>query len=148
MSHAKQAAKRKRRSKALPVLGAAGLSLSLAGGASAAIGGLSADMPTRNAGVRHEITLAEEEISGVSLATFYVCGKEDVGTVSPRGRLAMGACGGGGCGCGCGGCGGCWTGTNYTASVSGNAANPPHHAIKPAHKHSHARKRTHVPKNP
>ena len=43
MSHAKQDSKRKRRSKALPLLGAAGLSLSLASGASATTGGSAAD---------------------------------------------------------------------------------------------------------
>jgi hypothetical protein len=74
MFHGKQApTKPKRRRKALPVLGAAGLSLSLAGAASAAaIGWPVSDMPTRNAGVSHEINLSEEEIADVSLATFYV----------------------------------------------------------------------------
>jgi hypothetical protein len=67
MSRAKQASKRKRRSKAVPVLGAAGLSLALASGASAATGGPAADMLTRNTGVCHEITLGEEEIFDVSL---------------------------------------------------------------------------------
>ena len=73
MSHAKQASKRKRRSKALPVLGAAGLSFSLVSGAS---GGPTVNLPTPNTGASHEITLAEEEISDVSLATFYVFDKE------------------------------------------------------------------------
>jgi len=147
MAHAKQPSKQKRRSKALPVLGAAGLSLSLASGASAAIGGPAADITARNPAMSHEITLAEEEISGVSMATFYVFDNEDVKTVRPGGRLA-GACGGG-CGCaGCGGCGGCWTGTNYTASVTGNDAYPPPHSIRPAHKYRHAHKRTHVSKKP
>ena len=149
MLHAKQASKRKRRSKAVPVLGAAGLSLSLAGGAAAATGTPAADMLTRNTGVSHEITLGEEEISNVSLATFYVFDKENARTVRPGVRLATGcSCGGcGGCAC-LGGCGGCWTGTNYTASVFGSDANPPHRSIKPAHKHTHPLKRTHVPKNP
>jgi len=127
------------------VLGAAGLSLSLASGASAAVGGLAAEMPTRNTGVSHEITLREEEISDVSLATFYVFDKESVGTLRPRGRLAM--AGGCGCGGGCGGCG-CWTGANYGASVPGSDVNPPHHSVEPAHKYTHALKRRHVPKNP
>ena len=43
MSYVKQGSKRKRRSKAVPVLGAAGLSLSLASGASAASGGAAAE---------------------------------------------------------------------------------------------------------
>jgi hypothetical protein len=50
------------------VLGAAGLSLSLVSGVSAASGPV-ADMLTRNTGVNHQITLCEEEISDVSLAT-------------------------------------------------------------------------------
>jgi hypothetical protein len=73
MSHAKQYSKRRRRSKAVPLLGAAGLSLSLASGASATTTADStADPLTRNTGVSHEITLSEEEISDVTLATFYV----------------------------------------------------------------------------
>jgi hypothetical protein len=73
MSHAKQAStKRKRSINAVPVLSAAGLSLSLASGASAAISRPAADMPTPKTGISHEITLCEEEISDVSLATFYV----------------------------------------------------------------------------
>jgi hypothetical protein len=73
------------------------------------------------------------------LATFHVFEKETVGTSRPRLRLAFGACGGG---CGCGGCGGCWTGTNYDASVLGSDANPPHHSVKPAHKHKPQRKQS------
>jgi hypothetical protein len=71
MSHAKQVStKRKRSINAVPVLSAAGLSLSLASGASAAIGRPAADTPTPKTGISHEITLCEEEISDVSLATF------------------------------------------------------------------------------
>jgi hypothetical protein len=62
---------RKRRSKALPVLGAAGLSLSLATNASAAIGGLNPDT------VSQQVMLYEEEIADVSLATFRVFDKEE-----------------------------------------------------------------------
>jgi hypothetical protein len=41
-----------------------------------------ADMPTaRNTAFNHEITLGEEEISDVSLATFYVFDKENAGTL-------------------------------------------------------------------
>jgi hypothetical protein len=71
MSHAKQVST-KRSINAVPVLSAAGLSLSLASGASAAIGRPAADTPTPKTGISHEITLCEEEISDVSLATFYV----------------------------------------------------------------------------
>ena len=80
MSHTKQASKRKHRACAVPLLGAAGLSLSLASGAPAATEGPAADIPTQNTGVSHDITLGEEEISDVSLATFYVFDKENAGT--------------------------------------------------------------------
>ena len=79
MLHAKQASKRKQRSKILPVLGAAGLSLSLASGAAAATGGSTADMPTLNTGVSQETILIDEEVTDVSLATFYVFDKENLG---------------------------------------------------------------------
>jgi hypothetical protein len=116
MSHTKQASKRKRRSKTVPVLGAAGLSLSLAGGASAStMPAADTPAPARDTALNHQITLGEEEISDVSLATFYVFDKDNVAP-SAGVQLARGGCGcghGGGCGgrgCGCGGrgcgCGG------------------------------------------
>ena len=89
MSHAKQVStKRKRSINAVPVLSAAGLSLSLASGASTAIGG-PADMPTPKTGMSHEITLCEEEISDVSLATFYVFDNENAGTFRRRTSPSM-----------------------------------------------------------
>ena len=95
MAHPKPASKRRRRSKALPVLGAAGLSLSLASGASAVPAGPA--LPTQNTiEVGQNITLGEEEIADVSLATFYVFDKENDGTSGPLQRV----------GHGCGGCGG------------------------------------------
>src|SRR5262249_3342722 len=127
MPQAKQTSKLKRRSKALPVLGAAGLSLSLASAASAVPTGLG-DMPTPKSGTDNTdvndnthvslapfhafdkesegtgVTLDEEEISDVSLATFYVFDKETEGTARSDIELVRGGCGG----ChGCGGCGGC-----------------------------------------
>ena len=74
MSHAKQAStKRKRSMKAVPALGAAGLSLALASGVPAAASGPAAEMLIgKNTTVSQEITLFEEEISDISLATFYV----------------------------------------------------------------------------
>src|SRR6185295_15089813 len=119
MSHTKPASKRRRPSKALPVLGAAGLSLSLASGASAVPAGPA--LPTQNTiEVGQNITLGEEEIADVSLATFYVFDKENDGTSGPLQRVGhgcggCGGCGGHGHGCGgcgghghgCGGCGGC-----------------------------------------
>ena len=77
MPQAKQTSKRKHRSKAL--LGAAGLSLSLASGASAVPSGL-ADTSTSKTGDDNRVTLGEEEISDVSLAPFYVFDKESEGT--------------------------------------------------------------------
>jgi hypothetical protein len=108
VSRAKQSPSRKRLKKAVPALGAAaGFSLSLASGAS---GAPALHMPTP-AGAGHEIILAEEEISDVSLATFFVYDKESTATFRPNIQLARGGCGGGcgggGCrGCGGGGCGG------------------------------------------
>jgi hypothetical protein len=98
MSQIKQPSKRK----LPPALGAAGLSLSLVSGLSAAIAAPAEDIQTQNTGMSHEITLCEEEISDVSLATFYVIDNENAGTFRRRIKLAQG----GGCGCGGGGCGG------------------------------------------
>ena len=60
----------KRRSKALPALGFAGMCLSMASGACASASEASANtsLPSQ----KHEIFLGEEEISDVSLATFYL----------------------------------------------------------------------------
>jgi hypothetical protein len=112
VSRAKQSPNRKRLKKAVPALGAAaGLSLSLASGAS---GSPTPHLPTPDARAAHEIILAEEEISDVSLATFFVYDKESTATFRPNVQLARGGCGGGcggggcrGCGGGGGGCGGC-----------------------------------------
>ena len=87
----KQASKRKRCSKAIPILGAAGLSLTLTGGVAAAAEP-TPNTPARNATVSQEITLREDEISDVSLATFHVFDKEG----QAGKRLACG-CGGGCC---------------------------------------------------
>ncbi len=147
MLHAKQASKRRHRGKAVPVLGAAGLSLSLASGASAATSGSTADMLMRNIGVSHQITLCEEEVFDVSLATFYVFDKENTGTFRRGVRLAAG----GGCGCGCGGCAGCAgcaTGAPSETSTLGSNIKPPHDSIMPTHTHTQAAKRKHVPRNP
>jgi hypothetical protein len=117
MPRVKQASKRKRVTKTVPVLGAAGLTFSLAGGASAAVAPTT-DMPrTPNIAPGHEFSLSEEEISDVSLATFYVFDKENTGSLRGFVQEARG-CGCRGCGgcrgcrgcrgCGCGGCGCCW----------------------------------------
>jgi len=120
MALAKQASKRNRRSKAVPVLGAAGLSLSLASGASASTSGQVADVTPQNTPPNHEIFLGDEEISDVSLSTFYVFDKENAAQPKLGEQVAWGCrgcgcrgCRCGGCRCGwrgcwgCGGCGGC-----------------------------------------
>jgi len=76
MSRTKQNSKRKRRSKAVPVLGAAGLSLALASEASLATTSPPLDTMMRNAEVSHEITLRDEEVCDVSLATFHIFDRE------------------------------------------------------------------------
>src|SRR5215813_13581315 len=88
-----QTAKRKGRSKTLPLLGAAGLSLSLASTASAVPGGPAIDLPSSDNGDGNQVFLGEEEISDVSLATFYVFDKEGGGT-SPMLQLVRHGCGG------------------------------------------------------
>src|SRR3974390_3389716 len=111
-AQAKRASKRKRRRIALPVLGATGVSLAVAGGAYATA-------PTANVSLqettpRPEIILGEEEIADVSLATFYVFDKENESQLGQGIRLAAHGCGCGRCGGGavhgCGGCGRCAAG--------------------------------------
>jgi hypothetical protein len=102
MARAKQGSKRKRRKMALPALGAAGMSLAMGGGASAI--SPTANVPSQDVEPRPVITLGEEEISDVSLATFYVFDRENVGTS----QLGQGVQLAAGCrGCGCRGCRGC-----------------------------------------
>jgi len=116
MPRAKQASKRKRVTKAaIPALGAAGLTFGLAGGASAtSVPNL--DAPQKlNFSPTQAFTLGEEEIADVSLATFHLFDKENVGNKVQVAWRGCGGCGRGcgcrgcrGCrGCGCGGCGGC-----------------------------------------
>ena len=119
MPRTTQTSKRVGRKEVIPVLGAVGVSLSLAGGASAGTAGPVGDIPSKGIMPDHGITLNEEEISDVSLGTFYVFDKENAGTPQKGQQFARGCrgCGGGG-GCrgcgrgcrgcrGCGGCGGC-----------------------------------------
>ena len=106
MARAKQASKRKRSRQALPVWGAAGMSLAMAGGASAAVVNGEKASPQRTLPV---ITLGEEELSDVVLSKFFVYDRE--ATASSRlGEQYAQRCGGGCRGCGgagrCGG-GGC-----------------------------------------
>jgi hypothetical protein len=60
--------KSKRRSKALPALGFAGVSLSMAGGATASTGDATTDLPATSQ--PHQLFLGEEEIFDSSLSTF------------------------------------------------------------------------------
>ena len=130
MPPTKRVTPRKRRSKVVLALGAAGLSLSLASGASAAISGMNG---ASSAPVSKQ--LYEEEISDVSLATFHVFDRENAGTHGGRAQLAMAA---GGC-AGCAGCGcACGIGLyyHYTPPVLGDPVDPPPpRSIRGAHKH-------------
>jgi hypothetical protein len=114
MQRVKQASKKKRVIKAaVPALGAAGLTFSLAGGASASV------VPTGDLQQRPNfapdllITLGEEELADVSLATFHLFDNEDIASgiqLAARGCGGCRGCGGArGCGGfrGCGGCRGC-----------------------------------------
>jgi len=96
MARVKQASKRKRTNKAATakMLGAAGLGLSLIGGASATP---TRDIPqTDNTSPNQRFVLGEEEMADVSLATFHLFDRENVGSAIQLAR-----------GCGCGGCHGC-----------------------------------------
>jgi len=110
----KQTAKRRGRKKTVTVLGAAGV-LSLAGGASAAVVAPAADTLKADTASRHVITLSEEEIFDVSLATFYVYDKENSWT-----RLA-GPPPGKGCGNSGKGCGNSGKGCGNTARAAAAA---------------------------
>ena len=86
----------KRRSKAvIPALGITGLSLSLAGGATASTGEASTSQP-------HELFLGEEEVFDTSLSAFYTFDKDNGEPTSLAQHLKL-AAHGGGCGCGHGG---------------------------------------------
>jgi hypothetical protein len=97
MSHGKRNSKRKGRT-AVTVLGVAG-ALSLAGGASGAAVGPPRDTLTANTAV----TLSEEEISDVSLSTFYAFDHENAVARRPALQLAQ-RTRGGRPRQGCGGC--------------------------------------------
>ncbi|SHN87030.1 hypothetical protein [Bradyrhizobium erythrophlei] len=111
-------ATKKRVKAALPALGAAGLTFSMVGGASAAAVPANDATQATNYSPNQQITLGEEEIADVSLATFYVFDKESTAAAKDGNiQLARGCgcgrgcggrgCGGRGCGRGCRGCGGC-----------------------------------------
>ena len=96
-----QSSNRKSRRKAVPALGAAGLSLSLSSSGWAVP---AADVPQWNTAGNHENILGEEEMADVSLATFHVFDNESGPPLGRGVRLAAGGHGGcGGCGHGGGG---------------------------------------------
>src|SRR6202008_4815952 len=74
--------KSKRRSKVLPALGFAGVSLSMASGACASTSEATANTPPTSQSQNHEIFLGDEEIFDVSLSTFYTFDKENSGVPS------------------------------------------------------------------
>jgi hypothetical protein len=120
----KRSPKGKRRRKALPALGFAGVSLSMASGGCASTTEASANTEPTSQSQNQEIFFGDEEIFDGSLSTFYTFDKEngDQTPLAQQLKLARGCgCGhGGGCGgcggrgCGCGGahvgCGGCHMG--------------------------------------
>lgn len=120
MPGAKHASKRKRWSKAVPVLGAAGL-LSLGGGALARAAGAAADVTTTSSATHHACTLSEEEVSDVSLATFCVFDNERAGR--PAVRLAAGCA--------------CCQFAQAPSAAPGNDtyAWPPPRPVRPAYRH-------------
>jgi hypothetical protein len=142
MSRLTKSAKRKTRSKAVPVLGVAGMTFFA--GACAALAHPSLEPATDSA--RNKMVLGEEEISDITLATFYAGEHEgqNQGQAQSQGRtrrirLAMGACG-----CGCGGCGGCWGGNYYgygPPPVFNDAYAPPE-PIRPVRKYRRTYRRT------
>src|SRR5260370_10364948 len=90
MPRVKQASRRKRVTKAaVPALGAAGLTFSLVGGASASA--VPTDVQqTNNYLPSQAFTLSEEEIADVSLATFHLFGKESTVAGRVDAQLAWG----------------------------------------------------------
>jgi hypothetical protein len=99
MSQAKHPSKRKHPSKAISVLGIAGMSFA------ASSEGSIADIAPVNAVPSHLLALGDEEIADVSLATFHVFDNENF--AKPQSGLVQMARGGCGCGHGCGGGRGC-----------------------------------------
>jgi hypothetical protein len=101
MSQSKRASNGKRPSKTISVLSVAGVSLAASGSASVA------DVQPHNAAPLQNLSLADEEISDVSLGTFHLFPEAHPGTQDILGlQLARGGCGCGGGGCGGRGCGG------------------------------------------
>jgi hypothetical protein len=113
----KQDLKRKRSRKALPAWGAAGMSLAMAGGASAAV--VPIEKGSSPPPLPPVFTLGDEELSDISLSKFFVYDRESTASSRLGEKYAQRRCGGcrgcavarcgGRCACGvvrrCGGCG-------------------------------------------
>ncbi len=103
MARAKREAKKGRLNKAASVLGIAGVSVA------ATTGGASAGMPVLDFtspgdDLNRSLMLGDEEISGVTLASFHLFDQDSVKALATDNvQLARGC----GCGHGCGGCRGC-----------------------------------------
>src|SRR3984957_18477972 len=119
MPQAKRVSKGKRTRNTVSVLGIAGVSLAASTGGSPAASlvaptaGSVADIRWQDTAPFRVPTLDEEEISDVSLATFHLFDKDDLGNSQSGIQVAFRGCGGGcGCGHGCGGGGfrGCGSG--------------------------------------
>src|ERR1700748_873303 len=97
MSGVKRTSRQRRKGKAgaVQVLGAAGLGFSLVGSASASTVPTTDIPQSGNPVPNQRFVLGEEEMADVSLATFHLFDKENVG-----GRGLQMARGCGGCGCG------------------------------------------------
>src|SRR5215475_12269568 len=106
MPRVKQASTPKRTTKAaaVKVLGAAGVGLSLVGSASASTMPTASVPQSDNTSPNHRFVLSEEEMTDVSLATFHLFDRENLGSGV---QLAWGWGGCGGCE-GCAGCSGSW----------------------------------------
>jgi hypothetical protein len=116
MPRVKQASKQTRTTKAaVTAVGAAGLGLSLPGSAMASMIPTADVSQSDNISPNQRFVLSEEEMTDVSLATFHIFDKENVGSEMQLAAVVVRSCRGcGGCrgcrvwrGCRCGGCGGC-----------------------------------------
>ena len=83
--------------KAASVAGVVGASMALGGGAYATgVADSSPDMSARDTTLGPQINLSEEELSDVSLGTFYVFDKEDLSMAGAQYAARCGRCGGAG----------------------------------------------------
>ncbi|HEY3791852.1 MAG TPA: hypothetical protein VGM09_08475, partial [Bradyrhizobium sp.] len=90
MPRVKDTSTKKRVMKSAPVLGAAGLSFAMVGGASAAAVPTADVATSPTLGLDHQLSLGVEEIADVSLATFHVFDKENVASAKGGVQMARG----------------------------------------------------------